>query len=129
DAHTPYIPPRPFDARFPGKDPRFTYQQYLDLQKEVLAGRRTLTRNERENLVSQYDGGLAYIDDRLRTLVSALKDRRIYDNTLIMITGDHGEAFGEKGLMEHAVASVYQNQVHVPLIIKYPGQREGAVSG
>ncbi len=120
DAHTPYIPPAPYDRLFPGKDPKFTFQEYMSLQREVLEQNRTMTASQRENLVSQYDGGIAYIDTALASLVSSLKARGIYENTLLIVTGDHGEAFGEKGLVEHAVASVYENQVHVPLIIKYP---------
>jgi arylsulfatase A-like enzyme len=41
-----------------------------------------------------------------------------------VITADHGEAFGEHDCMQHANGSVYQDQVHVPLVIKYPGQHE-----
>ena len=57
-------------------------------------------------------------------LVERLKSLGLYGDTLLIVTSDHGEAFGEKGLLEHNV-SVYQNQVHVPLIVKYPNSEEG----
>jgi len=80
----------------------------------------------REHLISQYDGGIAFLDSQLGLLVDYLKQRGLYGESLIVITADHGEAFGDRQLMEHNV-SVYQDQIHVPLIVKYPGQTEGRV--
>ncbi len=57
-------------------------------------------------------------------LIAELKQRGLYENTLIIVTADHGEAIGDHGLMEHAVDSLYQDQIHVPLLIKYPGRHE-----
>jgi arylsulfatase A-like enzyme len=128
DAHTPYLPPAPFDTRFPGKNPHFTYPEYLALQEEVLQGKRTVSPEVRRHLISQYDGGIAYIDAAIGNLVSELKRRGAFANTLFIVVGDHGEAFGERGLLEHAVASVDESQVHVPLIIRYPGANAPAVS-
>jgi arylsulfatase A-like enzyme len=127
DAHAPYLPPAPFDTRFPGKDPRFTFPEYLALQREVLEGKRTVSGPLRRHLISQYDGGIAYIDTAIGGLISELKRRGVFANTLFIVMGDHGEAFGERGLLEHAVASVDQNQVHVPLMIRYPGASAPAV--
>ena len=49
----------------------------------------------------------------------------VYDNTLIVVTSDHGEAFGERNLLGHG-HGVYQDEIAVPLIIKYPGGRHAA---
>ena len=57
-------------------------------------------------------------------LFEKLKLLGLFNNSIIIITSDHGEAFGEKDLMNHGV-SVYQNQVYIPLIIKYPDTKEG----
>jgi len=51
-----------------------------------------------------------------------LREMNLYGNTLIIITSDHGEAFGDHDRMQHAVGSVYQEEVHIPILIKYPGQ-------
>ncbi len=56
-----------------------------------------------------------------------MKALEIYDNTLIVLTSDHGEYFGEHLLVEHS-KDIYMEATHVPLIIKYPGQLEGSVS-
>ncbi len=78
-----------------------------------------MTEEEHDHLLSQYDGGVTYINFHLGKLVTRLKELRLYENSLIIITSDHGEAFGERNLVEHTV-SVYQDQIYIPLIIKYP---------
>jgi arylsulfatase A-like enzyme len=126
DAHLPYVPPRPFDTLFPGRDASLVLRRYIALENDVVTLKRTPTERERRHLVSQYDGGIAYMDSELGRLFAQLRALGLYDDTLIIITADHGEAFGERNLMEHGI-SVYQNQIHVPLIIKYPRQREAQV--
>jgi arylsulfatase A-like enzyme len=118
DAHTPYLPPPPYDTLFPGKLP-FDAAIHESRRKTVLNG-KPLTAEERDHLISQYDGGIAYMDAEIANLLNYLRQSGLYDNTLIVITSDHGEAFGEHGRLEHAVNSVYQDQIHVPLLIKYP---------
>jgi arylsulfatase A-like enzyme len=120
DAHAPYNPPAPFDTLFPGKSAAFTREHNAMLIRDVNSLRRSITDAERDHLISQYDGGIAFIDQQLGILVARLRELDIYKNTILVITSDHGEAFGDRNLMEHGV-SVYQDQVHVPLIIKYPG--------
>jgi arylsulfatase A-like enzyme len=121
DAHSPYVPPAPFDTMFPGKDPFMTYAERLQLGVDVASMKKTVTRKQRDHLVSQYDGGIAYLDTQIGKLIRQLKQLGLYDNTLIIITSDHGEAFGEHSFMGHGV-SVYEDQVFVPLIIKYPNE-------
>ncbi len=129
DAHAPYIPESPFDSRFPGKDEHFTpWTDYENVRRGVLQGSHRLSEAEKRHIVSQYDGGIAYMDSQIANLLEQLRARGLYDNTLIVITSDHGEAFGEHNLMEHATGFLYEDQVHVPLFIKYPGQHEGQES-
>ena len=120
DAHWPLIPPSPYDRLYPGRDRYFTSTEYSELLKQVLALKGRVTAREQEHLISQYDGGIRYEDFELGRLLERLKELGIYDNTLIVITADHGEEFGERNLMGHLV-SVYQDEIHVPLLIKYPG--------
>jgi len=68
-----------------------------------------------------YDGALAYVDDRLGALFGALKGRGLWDNTLVIITADHGEEFGEHRVFEHGY-SLYLPSIHVPLIVSLPGR-------
>jgi arylsulfatase A-like enzyme len=126
DAHAPYLPPAPFDRRFPGKDAAFSAARMQELQP--LGGNRfsSLTTKEKQGIVSEYDGGIAYEDEQAGRLIEKLKSLGLYDNTLILITADHGEHLADHQLLTHEV-SVYQSLVHVPLAIKYPGQQAGTI--
>ena len=132
DAHTPFAAPPPFDSRFPGKDPGFRPAADRTVEdavySAVLTGKRSLTPAERAHFISQYDGGIAYVDSQIGALLSRLRELNLYDNTLIIVTSDHGNAFGEHELIDHGNGFVYQDQVHVPLIVKYPHQSDAKVS-
>ncbi len=123
DAHEPYVSPPPFDTLFSGRISGFHHDDYLAAAGEVMSGKRRLSPAERAHLVSQYDGAIRYIDGRVSEVVSRLKELGVFDRTMIIITSDHGEALGERNLLGHGT-SVYQDQVHVPLLIKYPDRRE-----
>ena len=126
DAHQPYFPPAPYDVKYPGKDDTLTPDRYWPIEFQALSGTRPYTDRDRQRDESQYDGGIAYIDACLDELFGRLKQLGLYTNSLIIVTSDHGQSFGEKGLVGHG-SSVYQEQVHVPLIIKYPGAVRGEV--
>ena len=119
DAHFPYIPPSPYDRLFPGKDPGLTQAELAVIQDRVGNGNEPLPPVYTRHSLSQYDGGIAYLDSQIGQLVDWLKREQLYDNALIVVTADHGEAFGERRLFQHG-NSVYANLLHVPLLVKYP---------
>ncbi len=125
DAHFPYIPPAPFDRLFPGKNDKLFQGDLEEAEERAIRG-QPLKPGEYTHLLSQYDGGIAYTDAQIGKLIDWLRQRNLYDNTLIVITSDHGEAFGEKNLVLHG-NSVYQNLLHVALMIKYPKKAEVGV--
>lgn len=124
EPHNPINPPHPFRNKyFNGRD-----DQGIDKKKLYLVAHNPLicfTDNiklndpEIEALKGLYDGEISYIDYKIGEFVNFLKKEDLYDNTLIVITADHGEHFGEHGLYSH-VASLYEPILHIPLIIKYP---------
>jgi arylsulfatase A-like enzyme len=120
DAHQG--PPRL--AALPG--PRLSRAETEALRLNVIAGRRRLTEYERHALQAEYDEALVHLDAELGRLLRRLRELQLYENTLIIVTSDHGEALGEGDLIGHGL-TLHQHQVHVPLIIKYPRQRQGAV--
>jgi arylsulfatase A-like enzyme len=124
DAHTPYAPPPPFDTMFPGRMRELTRDRYFEIEERVFGHRETMAPAEREHLISHYDGALAYLDSELRRLVGYLEQAGIGDNTMVIITSDHGEAFGEHHLVGH-LQSLRQSQLWIPLLIRYPGQSTG----
>jgi arylsulfatase A-like enzyme len=117
DAHFPYVPPAPYGSRYPGRRPHMTED---DLGKEQFAisnGRPQPAYAE--HCVSQYDGGIAYEDAQIGRVVAWLKSHNAYDNTMIVVTSDHGEGFGEHHRVTHANGP-YQSLLHTVLIVKYP---------
>jgi arylsulfatase A-like enzyme len=124
DAHEPYLPPREYEGRF-GLRPR-SMRDYDHLYHFV--GTFKDPTNLRDIVMARdfYDDCIAYLDDELENLLSALKRRRLLDDTVVIITSDHGEAFGEHGTVGHAY-SVYLDEIFVPLVILAPGAPAGRI--
>jgi choline-sulfatase len=68
---------------------------------------------------SPYDGEIAYVDSAVGKLLTTLRSRGLYDQSLIVVVADHGEAFGEHGEWSHGLF-LYDETIHVPLLIKLP---------
>ena len=66
-----------------------------------------------------YEGTIKYTDDEFGKFVEKLKEIKQYNNTLFIITSDHGDAFREHGSFSHN-AVLYDELIHIPLIIKGP---------
>jgi arylsulfatase A-like enzyme len=73
----------------------------------------------------RYDAAIAWLDHVTGMLLQTLQDRGVLDRTIVVVVSDHGEQFGEHGLIDHA-NSLYLPLLHVPLMIRYPA---GAPSG
>jgi arylsulfatase A-like enzyme len=71
-----------------------------------------------------YDGEIAYVDEIVGNLFAGLRRLNLYDQSLIVLLSDHGEALGDHGEADHGVF-LYREVMHVPLIIKLPGQEKG----
>ena len=66
-----------------------------------------------------YDGEIAFADEQVGRLVRYLKEKGVYQNTVIVLAGDHGEGLGEHGEKTHGFF-IYNSTMHVPLIIRVP---------
>jgi arylsulfatase A-like enzyme len=121
DPHFDYLPPPPYDQMFvgPGAEP-FDITHY-DTNPAL---RSDLSEARRRYLLSQYDGEVRWTDEYLSRLFELLKARGLWDDTLVIVTADHGEAFFEHGEKGHK-NDLYAEEVHVPLIVKLPHQTEG----
>ena len=75
-------------------------------------------------IISLYDGGISYEDYIFGKVVEILKKEKFYDNSIIILLSDHGEEFYEHLGKGHG--RLYIEQLHVPLIIKFPGNKFGA---
>ncbi len=104
DAHEPYVPPSPFDRMFDEERPvdaRWPPRRLWSLL---------------------YDRELRYLDYHLTRLLRNLEERESFDNTIVIITSDHGEAFGEHGFWGHD-QSLYEEVLRVPLYVKPTGRK------
>lgn len=128
DAHAPCDPPEPFRDLFPGRTPGLSHADLERLCEDVNAARRTLEPELREHLVSQYDGAIAYVDEELGRVMRGLKESGEWERTLVVVTADHGTAFGEHATLGPG-RSVYEEQVHVPLWFKLPDGHSGDPPG
>lgn len=126
EPHLPYNAPEPERTRFipPGADPaavdrlrRFKYP--LDVQ--YILGQITLAPAELALLSDLYDGEIAYVDRRIGEMVEALKRNRLFDDTVVVVTSDHGEMLGEHALVDHKL-SVYEPVLRIPMVVRYPGR-------
>jgi len=126
DAHSLYLLPPGAEYRF-GLKPRTQadfqlFEHWRDIDKLRMPPHyRTLVRD-------CYDNCLAYLDQRLGELFDELQRRGVLDQTLVIVTSDHGEGLGEHNLYDHG-ESLYRNEVRVPLLIVLPAgsQSQGVV--
>ncbi len=121
DAHEPYLPPEEFDRRFASATPRKPYltDQSIRGARRVVKLRMTRAEIQREH--EAYAASLAYLDDEIGKLLDSLESRGVLGNTLVVVTSDHGEQFGEHGMFVHG-NSLYQPVINVPLIMALPGE-------
>ena len=105
-----------------GDRPFFAFLNVFDAHKPYLAEAPfdTLFGNDRTDR-GDYDRSLAQIDHWLGVLVDSLARRGVLDRTLLIVTSDHGEQFGEHGLQDHG-NSLYLPVVRVPLLLRLPGR-------
>ena len=69
--------------------------------------------------ITLYDANLRYGDWAVGEVIRLLRQHRLLDKTILVVTSDHGEAFGEHGYVWHG-SSVYEETIHVPLLIRFP---------
>ncbi len=86
-------------------------------------GIKKLSQSRANYLKGKYITELEYLDSQLGVLINTLKKSGLYDNTLIIVTADHGQAFNEHGHMYHDTF-LYDEIIRVPLIIKYPNSKK-----
>jgi arylsulfatase A-like enzyme len=126
DTHNPYnAGKRHDDPGFveDGKQ-RESHPLYEELRPWILQRKEPFPDEKLQLLIDQYDTAIYNLDAELGFLFRTLEHLGLYNNTLIVLTSDHGEFFGEHELIDHG-KDVYQEVLWVPLIVKYPGQQEG----
>ncbi|MFB6356223.1 MAG: sulfatase [bacterium] len=121
DPHYDYIPPESYDRVF--------YPEYdgdvnglnIERSNKIHPG---MPEDDLRQIVSLYDGEIRWTDYQLGRLFDFLQKQGLYEESWIIVVGDHGDEFLEHGGKGHR-HTLYQELIHVPLIIKRPGSREG----
>jgi arylsulfatase A-like enzyme len=109
DAHDPYITLAPYRNKFARNDSPVDSRGDGSSQNP----------EEPSGGLDAYDGGIAYVDEYIGELFAQLKKRGLDENTVAVITSDHGESFGERGYFIHGNA-LFREEIHVPLIFWGP---------
>lgn len=122
DAHEMYNPPAPFRTRFgPDTARRNELVRYGLGGVGFRSGKSKMTSPQVQAELDAYEESIAYLDNQIGALMDSLATRGLLDQTVVIVTSDHGESFGEHQRWEHA-SSLYPQQLHVPLIIRAPGR-------
>ncbi|HYV17791.1 MAG TPA: sulfatase [Verrucomicrobiae bacterium] len=124
EAHLPYNPPEPErSARLPhGADPgrveRLRHFKHPDEVRAIL-GLTRLDAQDRAVLGALYDGEIAYVDRRVGELVDLLAKHGILDDTVVVVTSDHGEMLGEHDLYDHKL-NLFEPVLRIPMVLRFP---------
>jgi arylsulfatase A-like enzyme len=148
EPHQPYDPPEPFRSRFAVDeegtpfDTQSAVREAIaraltatahgtdkpidvpDAVRTIVARGTPLTKRELLPFERLYDAEVATADDQVRQLFEELERRGFLENSLVVITADHGEEFAEHGWMSHG-RTLYEESVHVPFIVVGPGVAAG----
>ncbi len=127
DPHSPYLPPAPYERMFyhgdecnpsnKSMEPVMSFKPFCD----YFASWMPVGITDKDYVIAQYDGAIAYMDACIQTLFNALETHGITDETIVVINGDHGETlYDHECWFDHH--GLYDVTLHVPLIIRYPGR-------
>ena len=127
DPHAPYLPPAPYERMFYQGDecdpanesmkPVLSFKPFRDF----LASWMPPGITDKDYVIAQYDGEVAYMDACIQVLFEKMQDLGIYDETLVILNADHGETlYDHDCFFDHH--GLYEPTLHVPLVIRYPGR-------
>lgn len=123
DPHLTYDPPQPFRKRFADAKDAKSNNYLFGTVRDMIKFRRGLAKLDPEiikRLEKLHNGEVAYVDYEVGRLLDGISQRGLDHNTIIVLTSDHGEEFGDHGGFEHG-HTLYDELLHVPLIIRIPG--------
>jgi arylsulfatase A-like enzyme len=118
EPHLEYRPPAEYARPFLPADA--TYEAAMAVPQEpwaYLAGETEISDEEFDLLRALYRGEIAYLDDRIGDLRSILRDHGAWEESVVVLAGDHGENVGDHGFMDHQY-NLYDTLLHVPLVVR-----------
>jgi arylsulfatase A-like enzyme len=122
DPHAPYQAPEPFAGRFmPDGQP----YRFGPKAATARVRRGQADDGEADELVTRYDDEIAYADHYVGRFLDALEQHGYWDDALVILLSDHGETLVDRAHQFDHGGRVYEEQVLVPLIVRFPGGRFG----
>ncbi|MBM3290533.1 MAG: sulfatase, partial [Candidatus Hydrogenedentes bacterium] len=119
--HGPYEPPKEFN-RFTDKNYSGSLDGSYDRLTRAFVKQEKLTDADLAYVRGLYDGEVAFNDDQVGRVLDKVASLGILDDTLVVISADHGEELGDHHGYWHHQASLYEGTLHVPLIFRLPGK-------
>jgi arylsulfatase A-like enzyme len=119
DPHVPYAPPPPFDREF---DPDWRGEPIVDWYRLQTPERKEWVRDPQKfaHLIALHHGEIEYADREAGRLFELLRRRGELDDALVVVTSDHGEELGEHDVFFDHGSTLYDTELRVPLIVKWP---------
>ncbi len=115
DPHEPWDPPEPYRSLY---DPGYRGQELIDPVAGPVAG--YMTESEVRHTMALYAGEVTMVDTWAGVVLDAVRALGLWDDTLVMHVSDHGEPFGEHGIIRKARPWNYEELVHIPWIVRHP---------
>ena len=124
DPHVPYLPPLAYRALFGTGQPLKDYLKQRAIPDHVQPGLcRGKVPTDTYQATNFYDGEIRYCDHYVGQLLDSLRQRGLWDNSVIIITADHGEGLNQHDWPQHG--RTWNEQVHIPLLIHFPPRYSG----
>ena len=128
ECHSPYLPPRPWNDLPALERVRAAVdaERYMGFEQICVhaTGHGEIPPASMVRMRHLYDRAVSYMDAWVGEILDALERRGILERTLVIVTADHGESFGEQGLVAHGF-SLGEQLINVPLVIAGPGAPDG----
>ena len=135
-AHDPYSPPKSFPSFVDGtlttvadqfyEQPLKPFRKTPPVLRRIELGQLEVSDQTREQMIALYDTEIAFADHQVGVLLRELEASGLSENTLVVVTADHGEEFWDHGGLGHG-SSNFEEQLHVPLVIAGPGVKTRSI--
>lgn len=117
DTHGPYEPPEEYRNLYTNTN--ISDREAQSLYKRAVNNPDSITKNEQQLLIDLYDAEIRYNDSQIGCFLESLRDRDLLEESILIFTSDHGDAFGEHGYYEHP-RYLHEELTHVPLLVRPP---------
>jgi arylsulfatase A-like enzyme len=118
----PYLPPDAVLSTYDSESYSgpVNFNRDRELLEKIKVGRVTLNARDKRRLEALYDAEITYHDVHMASILEGLERRGLAQDTLVIITSDHGEEFYDHGSVGHG-HTLYEELLHVPLVVRWPG--------